>query len=132
MGRDESLCLCDNMSVVAAVNKGSAWDPALMRLLRVLAFLTAILDITISAQHLPGAQNTSADALSRNNLKPFLSLNPQASPMPTIIPRELQELVFNQDLQWTSPSWMSLLCNTLITALGLPLAQHINLPNTVM
>lgn len=132
MGRDESLCLCDNMSVVAAVNKGSAWDPALMRLLRVLAFLTAILDITISAQHLPGAQNTSADALSRNNLKPFLSLNPQASPMPTIIPRELQELVFNQALQWTSPSWMALLSNTLITAMGLPLAQHINLPNTVM
>ena len=103
-----------------------------MRILRVLAFLTAILDISISAQHLPGAQNASADALSRNNLT--LSLNPQASQMPTIIPRQLQELVFNQALQWTSPGWMALLSNTLITALHLPLAQPIDLPmaNTAM
>ena len=66
-------CLCDNTAVVAAVNKGAARDPALSHLLRLLAFNTAVLDIHITARHLPGAQNASADALSRNNLPAFFS-----------------------------------------------------------
>ena len=47
-------CLCDNISVVAAVNKGAARDPALSSLLRTLAFVTAVLDISLTARHLPG------------------------------------------------------------------------------
>ena len=123
-------CLCDNMAVVAAVNKGSARDPTLMHLLRILAFLTAILDITLTARHLPGVQNTSADALSRNNLSLFFSLNPQASPIPAIIPPELREMVFNQSLRWTDPSWMGLLSISLTAALRLPPARHTSPPNT--
>ena len=103
------LCLCDNTAVVAALNKRTARDPTLAGLLRTLAFAAATLDITIRAQHLPGVQNTSADALSRNNLPVFFSLNPQASPVPAIVPPELKELVFNRSLQWTSPSWTRLL-----------------------
>ena len=122
-------CLCDNMAVVAAVNKRSAKDPILSHLLRIVPFLTTILDITTTAQHLPGVQNTSADALSRNNLNLFLSLNPQASPIPAIIPPELRELVFNRSLQWTSPSWMGLLSSSLIAALRLPPAQPTNQPS---
>ena len=77
-----------------------------MRLIRLLTLLCAILNITISARHLPGVQNASADALSRNKLSVYFRLNPQASPVPTILPAELQELVFNTSLRWTSPDWM--------------------------
>ena len=114
-------CLCDNTAVVRAVNKGAA---TLSHLLRILAFLAAILDILITARHLPGIQNVSADALSRNRLQLFFSLNPQASPVPAIIPPELRELVFNRNLHWTSPSWTPLLKASWETALRLPLVQH--------
>ena len=77
---------CDNMAVVYAINKKSGRDPTLANLLRLLALLCAVYDITLGARHLPGIKNTLADALSRNNLSLFLSLNPQASHMPTIIP----------------------------------------------
>lgn len=113
-------CLCDNGAVVSAVNKGAAKDPILSHLLRIVAFLAAILDMRITARHLPGTKNAAADALSRNNLRLFLSLNPQASPVPAIIPPELRELMFNYHLRWTSPSWMPLLTSSWETALRLP------------
>ena len=97
-------CLCDNMAVVAAVNKGAARHPNLSHLLRLLAFNTAVFDVTLTARHLLGVQNTSADALSRNKLHVFFSFNPQASPVPAIIPPQLQELVFNRTLHWTLPN----------------------------
>ena len=123
-GPPKVCCLCDNAAVVAAVNKGSARDPALMRLIRLLTLLCTILNITVTARHLPGVQNASADALSRNELPVYFCLNPQASPVPAILPNELQELVFNRSLRWTSPDWMGLLSTTLIAALRLPHAQH--------
>ena len=125
-------CLCDNTAVVSAVNKGAAKDPTLSHLLRILAFLVAVLDLHITAQHLPGVQNISADALSRNKLQLFFSLNPQASPVPAIIPPELQELVFNCNLQWTSPNWTGLLSASWITALRLPPARHTSWLNVGM
>jgi len=48
-------CLCDNMAVVYAVNKGAAKDPHLMRLLHILAFWCAMFNIFLVAHHLPGA-----------------------------------------------------------------------------
>ena len=73
-------CLRNNTAVVAAVNKRSARDPTLAGLLRTLTFVAALLDI--SAQHLPGVQNTSADAISRDNS--FVLSNhrqPQSQPL---------------------------------------------------
>ena len=122
-------CLCDNMAVVASINRRSARDPTLAGLLRTLAYVSATLDISFSAQHLPGLQNVSADAISRDNLPLFFSLNPQASPMPTIIPPELRELVFNRSLRWTSPSWRRLLSSSWIAALRLPPARPTNQRN---
>ena len=124
--------LCDNAAVVSAVNKGAARDRTLSHLLRVLAFIAATLDIRFTARHLPGIQNASADALSRNRVKLFFSLNPQASPIPAIIPPELRELVFNRNLQWTSPSWMPLLRTSWETALRLPIVQLTSQPSADM
>ena len=116
-------CWCDNSAVVWAINKGSARDPKLMRLLRTLCFFCAVYKVILTVCHLPGVHNSSADALSRNNTKLFLALNPQASPLPTLIPSELQELVFNRALLWTSLNWTRLFNATLETAWLLPRAQ---------
>ena len=125
-------CLCDNTAVVAAVNRGKARDHTLAHLLRTLAFVTAVLDIRVSATHLPGVQNKSADALSRNKLPLFLSLNPQASAVPAIIPPELREIVFNRSLHWNSPNWMWLLSASWMAALQLPPANHTPRPSAAM
>ena len=110
-------CRCDNMAVVFAVNKGSARDPQLMRLLRTLFFFCAYHRTTITARHIAGALNLSADALSRDNPSLFFSLNPQASPQPTAIPHDLQQLLLNQGLRWTSPNWTRLFSSTLESVL---------------
>ena len=67
-------CLCDNTAVVAAVNKRSAKDPTLSHLLHILAFAVAVLDINITACHLPGVQNTSADLETDYGIS-FLSIH---------------------------------------------------------
>ena len=72
--------------MVSIVNKGAAKDPTLSH----LAFIAAIHDIRFTARHFLGVQNKSADALSRNRLQLFFSHNPQAAPIPVIIPPELQ------------------------------------------
>ena len=113
-------CLCDNIAVVYAVNKGSAHDPKLVRLLRILALLYAVHSISLRAEHLPGVNNTTADALSRNNLSTFFASNPQATPVPTGVALCLQELVLDHRLHWTSPNWKRLFNTTLSTALHLP------------
>ena len=73
--------LCDNAAVVHIINRKTARDPILARILRVLCILCAVYDITLTARHLPGVQNTAADALSRNRLHTFFLLNPQTSPV---------------------------------------------------
>ena len=121
--------LCDNMAVVCTINKKSARDPRLSRLMGLLCLLCAIYDITLVAKHTPGAQNTSADALSRNQLHTFLSINPQASSIPTVIPRALQELVFSDRMLSTSKDWTTLLKSTLEAASRQPHTQHMCLPS---
>ena len=98
--------LTDNMAVVHALTKGTARDPHLSHLLRCLFFLEAACRFEHRVSHIPGRQNVGADALSRNNLPIFMSLFPQA-PTATPIPPSLLELLFNNNLSWTSPTWKS-------------------------
>lgn len=51
---------------------------------------------TVTACHLPGADNTTTDALSRNNTQLFFALNLQVSPISAIIS------MFNKSFLWTS------------------------------
>ena len=93
----ERVCrFSDNMAVVYAINKGSAKDPQLSRLLRLLFFFTAAHGVTIVARHVPGEDNTLADAISRNKLPLFHSLYPQAHPQQAAVPHTLQQLVLEQ------------------------------------
>ena len=52
--------------------------------------------------------------------------------MPTIIPSDLQELVFNSGLHCTSPSWTVLLKHTLAIVLRQLLSQPTAQPRDVM
>ena len=106
-------CFSDNMAVVYAINKGAAKDPQLSRLLRLLFFFTAAHEVTIVARHVPGEDNTLADALSRNKLPLFHSLYPQAHRQQAAVPHPLQELVLGQELRWTSPVWIERFSATL-------------------
>jgi len=75
--------------------------------------------MTVVAHHVPGALNSSADALSRNNQALFLALNPQASQSTKDVPPTLQNLVFRTEVGWTSADWTKLFKLTLKRVLPL-------------
>jgi hypothetical protein len=57
--------------------------------------------------HLPGRENIFPDDLSRNRLLAFLSKALSPDPAPTLLPRQLPELLLD-DEGWTSPRWTML------------------------
>ena len=65
--------------------------------------------VSILSEHIPGASNGPADALSRNNVSYFMSQVPIASQQPTEVPQELIELLLTHRPDWTSQSWRVLL-----------------------
>ena len=69
---------CDNETLVIAINKGSSKDKLVMHLLWRLWFFATHFDIQITATHLPGALNVTADYLSRNNLTQAFLATPTA------------------------------------------------------
>ena len=103
----------DNMAVVCALSAGTAHDPLLMHLLRCLHFFCAHFRIGVQAQHVAGALNTAADALSRNKHHVFLSCCPQAPPNPLLVPQPLLDMLLHIKPDWTSSSWRSLFLSTL-------------------
>ena len=84
---------CDNMAVVQCLNSGSAKDPLLNHLLRVLALLLARLGVSLRADHIAGLQNRAAVALSRDNAALFFSVFPQAPRSPTMVPEQFKALL---------------------------------------
>ena len=59
---------CDNLGTVALVNSGYSKVPQMMHPLRCLFFTRAHFQIELWTVHVPGIENTLADAISRNNL----------------------------------------------------------------
>ena len=98
------LCRCDNLAAVHIINSGTSSDTHAMALLRCLHFVTVKFNIILSAVHLPSVDNKLADALSRDNLAYFSLHNPQASPIPSLIPAPLVDLLASANLDWTYPS----------------------------
>ena len=77
----------------------------MLYLLRSLFFFEAEFQFSLVAAHIPGNQNTLADALSRNNLPLFLQLSSQEVSGPTSLPAPLLELLAIQRPDWTSAAW---------------------------
>ena len=106
MWRHQSiLAHCDNQSVVDVINSGYSKDAELMHLLRSLFFITANLQISLRAAHIPGVENIGANAISRDNLMLFHLQVSEARPSPTPLPAAALDLLVLQQPDWTSPSW---------------------------
>ena len=122
-------CRCDNAAVVAIVNKGTSRCDKAMQLMRSLFLFTAKHNLILSAQHILGADNGAADALSRNDKNSFLIQVAGARRDPTPIPPDLLEaLLHPQD--WTSQSWTRLLLASWRKASQSPLTGRTAAPKT--
>ena len=55
----------DNMTTVAAINRGTSRNPFLMSCLKVMFWLSACFNFHITAKFIPGGSNTVADDISR-------------------------------------------------------------------
>ena len=104
---------CDNANLVIAINKGSSKDKFVMHLLRCLSIFVVHLDIYITATHLPGVINVTADHLSRGRLDQAFQVTPTLSYQPTVIPHTAFQLIFPCRLDWISPHFLRLFHKTL-------------------
>ena len=95
---------CDNQAVVDVIRGGYCKDKYLAHMLRCMFFLEAHFAFTATARHIPGIENTQADALSRNNYAEFAVLAPQARNTSAKIPPELVRGLTTQ-APWTSANW---------------------------
>ena len=86
----------DNEAVVTILNSRTSKVPDIMHLVRHILMSAALFNFTFRAQHVPGVQNSVADALSRFNWQEFWRLAPSASPSPVPIPRQLLRDLTNQ------------------------------------
>ena len=60
----------------------------------------------ITATHILGVTNNSADMLSRNQARQFLKAHPQASPILTLMLLSLLCIISPSNLDWTYPSFL--------------------------
>ena len=95
---------CDNEAVVTIIASGAAKDDCLAHLLCALFFVEAKFQFVAIAEHIPGVQNTVADALSRNNLDIMHSLSPQVLQRPTPVPHALVEALTAHN-NWQAQNW---------------------------
>eukprot|EP00111_Clytia_hemisphaerica_P014519 TCONS_00042745-protein len=76
----------DNSSIMQVWETGSSKDEHLMKLVRLMFFLSVDLNLSITLRHVPGHFNVFADLLSRLQVSRFLTLCPDASPHGTNVP----------------------------------------------
>jgi hypothetical protein len=74
---------CDNMSTVDIINKGRSKVLSIMKLMRKLTYHSALNNYVIYAKHIPGINNSIADAISRFQMTKFRTMAPEAVLMPT-------------------------------------------------
>ena len=74
---------CENASLVIVINKGSSKDKFVIHLLCSLSFFVAHFDIYITAFHLPGIMNVTADHLSRGYMSEVFEATPTLAQHPT-------------------------------------------------
>ena len=85
-----------------------------MHLLRCLWFFVVHFNIQVTATHLPGTLNVTADHLSRGNLTQAFISTPTLSQQSTSIPPSAVKLVSPKQLDWTSLQFHHLFQETLL------------------
>ena len=99
---------CDNLGVVALLSSGYSRVPPIMHMVRSLFFIRAHFQLDVIATHVPGVENTLADAISRNNLPLLFAQMPGSAGNRTEIPADLLSLLVERQPDWTSPTWTRL------------------------
>ncbi len=85
----------DNMAEVNCIKNTACKDRHLSFLLRELTTIAIMSSFTFTAVHIPGVQNSKADALSRFDLQKFRELSPQATLEPIQVSQmALRHLLF--------------------------------------
>ena len=69
------LAQCDNSAVVTVINSAYSRDPEIVHLLCCLHFFAARFEFILTASHIRGIHNSSADALLRDNRLLFRNCN---------------------------------------------------------
>ena len=110
------LVLSDNMAVVNIMASQTSRDTVIMHLLRCMHFFCVMHGISVRAEHIPGVNNTVADAISRNNLQVLFQEVPGASKVPDPIHPAMRQLLVDQQPDWLSDNWRALLKASLPTA----------------
>jgi len=87
------LLRCDNQAVVDIISRQTSRDQPCMSLVRELVLRCLQHNILIKARHIPGVDNTIADALSRLQVPLFRKLAPTADATMTPIPTVAWELL---------------------------------------
>jgi hypothetical protein len=80
--------LCDNTGAVSRAHNRFSRVPEILELVRLLIDIELRHDLAISAQHIPGINNTVADDISRGRAATAVrtaGLKPTATPLPPII-----------------------------------------------
>lgn len=77
---------CDNLAVVDTWKKGSCRNKRVMALIRLILSLAARFNFILYIQHIPGVDNSIADALSRLQMSRFRQLAPNATEKPVQVP----------------------------------------------
>ena len=92
------VVLCDNASVVGAINKGYSKVPLIGDMIRVLIYYSMHYNFLLRAEHIPGKLNVLSDLLSRLQVPRFRELAPAAEEHPVELPESpllLCDKVFN-------------------------------------
>lgn len=87
-GKKIKFCT-DNLSLVSILNKRTSPDSDILFLLRKFVMQCVKLDLEFIAEHVPGKNNTTADALSRGHFDKFKLLRPTADVHPSAIPSDV-------------------------------------------
>ena len=109
--------ISDNQAVVTVLTKLYCRDASLMGYLRCIVFSAARHGYWFTAKHIPGRNNTLADAISRNKLDLFLAQAPPTmSRTPVELPPEIAQLLCLQDPDWLCPTWRRLFSSITLRA----------------
>ena len=87
------LFYTDNAPITFVWIKGTSADRNIMKLVRALFLFCARWNINVLMQHIPGYVNCRADALSRLQIDRFRALHPGSSPLPSIVPAEVLNIL---------------------------------------
>ena len=92
----------DNEAVVAVINSMTCKHKQVMALVRPLVLACLKYNIFFKARHIPGVENTLADALSRLQVQKFRHLAPSARQEPDLIPPHLKLGALLSETEWAN------------------------------